>query len=82
MMLRCYDALMRTTVNVDDDVLAGARSLAQEREISLGAALSELARRGLRAKPVATGRAIPGFIVDPDSPPITPEMVRAANEDA
>ena len=73
---------MRTTVNVDDDVLAGARSLAQEREISLGAALSELARRGLRARPVETGRRIPGFVVDADSPTITPEMVRAANEDA
>ena len=82
MMRGCYDAAMRTTVNVDDDVLAGARSLAQEREISLGAALSELARRGLRARPVTTERTIPGFVVDLDSPPITPEMVRAANEDA
>ena len=82
MMVRCYDVVMRTTVNVDDDVLAGARSLAREREISLGAALSELARRGLRARPVDTGRTIPGFIVDAGSPAITPEMVRAANEDA
>lgn len=69
-------------MNVDDDVLAGARSLAQEREISLGAALSELARRGLRARPVDRARLIPGFVVDADSPAITPEMVRAANEDA
>ena len=72
---------MRTTLNVDDDVLAGARALAAERGVSVGAALSDLARRSLRARRVATERRIPGFTVDPDSPPITPEMVRAANED-
>ncbi len=73
---------MRTTLNVDDDVLAGARALAAERGVSVGAALSDLARRSLRARRVATERSIPGFTVDPDSPPITPEMVRAANEDS
>ena len=73
---------MRTTLNVDDDVLAGARALAAERGISVGAALSELARRSLRARPVATERRVPGFAVDPDGPPITHEMVRAANEDS
>ncbi len=73
---------MRTTLNVDDDVLATARALAQERGVSLGAALSELARRGSRPRAVAEDRPIPGFVVDRDSPPITPEMVRAANEDS
>ena len=73
---------MRTTLNVDDDVLASARALAQERGVSLGAALSELARRGSRPRSVAADRSIPGFVVDRDSPPITPEMVRAANEDS
>ena len=72
---------MRTTLNVDDDVLATARALAQERGITVGAALSELARRGSRPRSAAMDRLIPGFVVDPDSPPITPEMVRAANED-
>lgn len=73
---------MRTTLNVDDDVLAGARALAAERGISVGAALSELARHSLRPLPVAMRRSVPGFRVDPDGPPITPEMVRAANEDS
>ena len=73
---------MRTMLNVDDDVLASARALAAERGISVGAALSELARRSLRARPVATERRVPGFAVDPDGPPITPEMVRTANEDS
>lgn len=40
---------MRTTLDVDDTVLAAARSLARSRGISLGQAVSELARRGLAA---------------------------------
>lgn len=39
--------MMRTTVDIDDTVLAAARSLARARGVSLGQALSELARRGL-----------------------------------
>ncbi len=38
---------MRTTLELDDTVLAAARSLARARGTSLGAAVSELARRGL-----------------------------------
>lgn len=38
---------MRTTLDLDESVLAAARSLASARHISLGAAVSELARRGL-----------------------------------
>ena len=72
---------MRTTLNLDDDVLAVARSLASERRMSLGAAVSELARRGCRHRPVDTRNVVPGFTVGPDSDPITPEMVRAAGEE-
>jgi hypothetical protein len=38
---------MRTTLTVDDDVLEAARCLAQSERISLGAAVSTLARRGM-----------------------------------
>ena len=48
---------MRTTLDIDDTVLAAARSLARSRSISLGAAVSELARRGLSGGPDGrTGR--------------------------
>ncbi|GAA4888045.1 hypothetical protein GCM10025789_00300 [Tessaracoccus lubricantis] len=40
---------MRTTLDIDDTVLAAARSLAQARRTSLGEAVSELARRGLNS---------------------------------
>jgi hypothetical protein len=39
---------MRTTLRLDDDALASARVLARQRGESLGAEISELARRGLR----------------------------------
>ena len=38
---------MRTTLTIDDTVLAAARSLAVVRGISLGEAVAELARLGL-----------------------------------
>jgi hypothetical protein len=38
---------MRTTLEIDDAVLAAARALAAQTGSSLGAAVSELARRGL-----------------------------------
>ena len=70
---------MRTTVTIDDDVLAVARALAEQQGISLGGALTELARRGFR-----TGRQSrrPGvFDVDPDAGPITSEGVYRAMRD-
>ena len=38
---------MRTTINLDDDVLLAARDLARRNGTSIGAAVSELARKGL-----------------------------------
>jgi len=38
---------MRTTLSLDADVLASARVLARQRGESLGALISELARKGL-----------------------------------
>ncbi len=39
---------MRTTVNLDEDVLQAARDLAAVRRSTLGQVLSELARKGLQ----------------------------------
>jgi hypothetical protein len=67
---------MRTTLDIDDEVLAVARVLSSESGMSLGAAVSELARRGLRPRVVDNG--FPMFEVSPDTPPMTPEDVREA----
>ncbi len=73
--------MMRTTVDIDDTVLAAARSLARARGVSLGQALSELARRGLSC-PDATPRSrvdtayspFPVLIGDPEIV-VTDELV-------
>ena len=40
---------MRTTLDVADDVLSAARAVARRRKVSLGRAISDLARIGLTA---------------------------------
>lgn len=72
---------MRTTLDIDDRVLASARALSAERGISLGAAVSELALRGLRPQPGLSTAAVspfPTFADVMDADPVTPEMVRDA----
>ena len=73
---------MRTTVTIDDDVLAGARALAERNQVSLGSALSELARRGLRNAAANAGSGDGSlFAVSPDAEPITSDDVYRALRD-
>ena len=73
---------MRTTVTIDDDVLAVARALAERKGSSLGSALSELARRGFkRASPPDKHGDGSVFAVLTDARPITSEDVyRSLND--
>ena len=43
------DPLMRTTLDIDDDVLQAAKEIAGEPRLTAGQVLSELARKGARA---------------------------------
>ena len=72
---------MRTTLDIDDRVLAAARSRARVRGISLGRALSEFALVGLAAEEgSAQVLRTDGFPMLPPVPGhvITDEMVEAA----
>ena len=71
---------MRTTVNVDDDVLEAAKSIARAEGRGVGAVISELARRGLTPATLRVGveDGFPVFSVPDDAPPITDATVRAA----
>jgi hypothetical protein len=71
---------MRTTLDIDDDVLAAARSIARDHGRSIGAVVSELARQGLHpSRPSATERrGVPLFRVSPDSPIVTDDDVKRA----
>ena len=70
--------MVRTTLEIDDDVVAAARELAAEERRSLGSVISELARRGLTPARVEASDGMPVIRVPPGTPPITAEMVRRA----
>ncbi|MBM0105764.1 hypothetical protein JM946_13565 [Steroidobacter sp. S1-65] len=54
---------MRTTLDIDDDVLEAAKSLARQSDRTAGAVLSELARRALtRTSTTPTSTGVGGFV--------------------
>jgi plasmid stability protein len=75
---------MRTTLEIDDDVLKELRAMARATHRSLGRVASELLRDGLQ--PAERGfreeEGIPVFDVPDDAPPISAEQVRAALEES
>ena len=74
--------VMRTTLTLDDDVYRAAKSLALARSTSIGAVISELARKAMEARvPTTTRGDFPVFTVRPDSRPITLEDVQRAQDD-
>lgn len=77
-----YLRSMRTTLQIADDVLAAARSLAEARGCSLGEVISELARRGLapRDQPAAE-KGFPIFEISSTASPITLETIRLAMDE-
>jgi hypothetical protein len=71
---------MRTTLDVEIDVLDAARALAVARGVSVGAALSELARRGVAARtPLSARNGFPVFQVPAGTPSFGPHEVAAAS---
>jgi len=69
---------VRTTLNLDDDVIVAARELAAGERRTLGSVISELARRGLTPARLETADGLPVIRVPAGTPPITPAMVRRA----
>lgn len=70
---------MRTTLEIDDDVLQAARSVAAAEGQNSGKALSDLARRGLALRSQAKTRSVfPVFDVDPAAALITIKLVKDA----
>ena len=78
---RCYDALMRTTIDLPEDLHRAATSLARDRGRSLSQTVSDLVRRALRPEAgsgqvtLDTRTGLPVVYV---GVPVTTEMVRAA----
>jgi hypothetical protein len=68
---------MRTTVNLDDDILQLVKSYAEAHSVAMGKALSELVRRGVGAPPRT--RKLNGLVIfdlPEDTKPLTSEQVK------
>lgn len=74
---------MRTTLAIDDDVLAAARALAHSQDRSLGEVISELARKALTpTQPAPKYRnGIQLLPVRPGAKPVTLELVNELRDE-
>lgn len=73
---------MRTTVTIDDDIYSVARQIAVLKHLSVGSALSELARRGLeRSSRSQTDGDFPTFAVSQKATPFGLDEVAAAEDE-
>ena len=74
--------MMRTTLNLPDDVYEAARALAELSRISLGDAVAELVRRGNRSPvQIDTSMPFPTFVPRAGARPITLDQTLAAEDE-
>lgn len=67
---------MRTTIDLDEGVLAAAKAIARDSGVSLGEAVSRLALRGLTSTaPIDDLDGFPTFDASDGAQPITLELV-------
>jgi hypothetical protein len=74
---------MRTTLAIDDDVLAAAKELAATERKSVGEVISALARTALRPAPLRhrTRNGVPLLAVRAGAKRVTSELVRQLQEE-
>ncbi len=74
---------MRTTLSIDDDVLAAAKGLASLQHKSVGEVISELTRLALRPKvqKSKTRSGVPLLPVRTGARAVTPEMVNRLRDE-
>jgi hypothetical protein len=73
---------MRTTLDIEDDILFAAKELARERGGSIGKIISDLARQTLTRKPhPAEKDGIPHFPVQPNAGVVTLEIVNRLRDE-
>lgn len=74
---------MRTTLDIDDDVLLAAKEIARVRGLTAGKALSDLARKGLEApkRSFKMRNGVPVIQRLPGEPLLTMEIVNQLRDD-
>jgi hypothetical protein len=72
-----WTIMMRTTLAIDDDVLAAVRGLATRQRKSVGQVISALVRQALRPAPAQgqTRNGVPLLPLGADATPVTLELV-------
>jgi hypothetical protein len=72
---------VRTTLNIDDDVLAAAKELAAAKNTTAGKVLSDLARKALTEPSAGKITRRHGFVIQPDrGGVVTPDLVERLAE--
>ncbi|MFZ0305091.1 MAG: hypothetical protein WAL75_20540 [Terracidiphilus sp.] len=74
---------MRTTLSIDDDILAAAKEMAATENKTVGEVISALARQAMRPTPSrrASRNGVPLLPIRPGAPRITSELVRQLQEE-
>jgi len=74
---------MRTTLSIDDDILAAARELAQNENKTVGEVISSLARKAMQPEsaPHRTRNGVRLLAVRPGAQRVTSELVRQLEEE-
>ena len=74
---------MRTTVDLEEDVLLAAKEIARQQGRTLGRVLSDLARQALTQRTsVASKHGLPQFPVQPDAGLVTLDLVNRLRDEA
>ncbi len=73
---------MRTTVDLDNDVLMAAKEIARQRGVTIGKVLSDLARQAMtRQGEGKTRNGVPLFPIQPDAGPVTLAIVNQLRDE-
>lgn len=73
---------MRTTVDLEEDVLLAAKEIAKQRGNTLGQVLSDLARQTLtRRACISKKHGLPLFPIKPDAGVVTLELVNRLRDE-
>ena len=73
---------MRTTVDLEEDVLLAAKEIAKQRGNTLGQVISDLTRQALTRRPsISTKHGLPLFPVQPDAGVVTLELVNRLRDE-
>ncbi|HEX9370804.1 MAG TPA: hypothetical protein VF897_07345 [Roseiflexaceae bacterium] len=74
---------MRTTIDLEEDVLLAAKEIARRQGVSIGKALSDLARQALSRQEAGTTRnGVPLFPVRPEAGVVTLELINQLRDEA